>query len=67
MLKAHVIEITKSCIATFRKARKSLVERGKKQKTVEMFFFFEALAKTFLLTWKYCSWLTFYQMDFMKR
>ena len=41
MLKAHVIEITKSCIAAFMKARNSLVvdlERGKKQKIVKMFF-----------------------------
>ena len=41
MRKAHVIEITKSCIAAFMKARNSLVvdvERGKKQKIVKMFF-----------------------------
>ena len=29
--------------------------------------FFKALAKKFLLTSKSCLWLTFYQMDFMKR
>ena len=41
MLKAHVIEITKACIAAFMKARNSFVdvERGKKQKIVKMFFF----------------------------
>ena len=29
--------------------------------------FVKALAKNFLLTSKWCSWLTFYQIDFMKR
>ena len=69
MLKAHVTEITKACTAAFMKARNSLVydvERGKKQKIVKMLSF-KALTKNFVLTWKCCSWPTFYQMNFMKR
>ena len=67
MLKAHVIEITKACVAAFMKARNSLViwERKKTEDSENVFF--KALAKIFLLTWKCCSWPTFYQMDFMKR
>ena len=57
MLKAHVTEIIKACVAAFMKARNSLViwcRERKKQKIVKMFFF-KALAKNFLLTWKCCS------------
>ena len=69
MLKAHVIEITKAYIAVYMKARIPKlfdVEKGKKQKIV-IFFFFKALAKNFVLTWKCYSWPIFYQMAFMKR
>ena len=69
MLNAHVIEITKASTAAFMKARNSLIvwcKERKKQKIVKKYFV-EALGKTFLLTWEYCSWPTFYQMDFMKR
>ena len=65
-LKGHVIEITEACIVAFMKARNSLIVwciEGKKQKM----YFFKALAKKILLTWKSCSWPTFYQMDLTKR
>ena len=65
-LKGHVIEITEACIVAFMKARNSLIVwciEGKKQKM----YFFKALAKKVLLTWKSCSWPTFYQMDLTKR
>ena len=68
MLKAYVIEITKACVAASIKARNSLVvccrERKKTEDSVNVFF--KALTKNSLLTWKCCSWPTFYQMDFMK-
>ena len=41
-------------------------ERRKKTEDCEIVFF-KAITKYFLLTWKSCSWLTFDQMDFMKR
>ena len=30
-------------------------------------YIFKALAQNFLLTWKSCSWPTFYQMDFNEK
>ena len=68
--KRHVIEITKSCIFAFMKARNSFVVccRDKKKKTDNgENVFFKALAKIFLLISKSRLWPTFYQMDFMKR
>ena len=69
MLKAHVIEIKKACIAAFMKARNSLVVscREREKKKILKMYFFKALVKNFLLTWKSCSWPTFNQMDFIKR
>ena len=63
------MEITKACIVAFIKAKNSLVVwciDGRKQKIVEMYFL-KALAKNFFLTWKSCSWPTFYKMNFIKR
>ena len=57
MLKADVIVITKARIAASMKA--TTEDSGN--------VFFKAIVKNFLLTRKYCSWPTFYQMDFMKR
>ena len=51
------------------KARNSLVVscREREKKKILKMYFFKALVKNFLLTWKSCSWPTFHQMDFMKK
>ena len=52
------------------KARNSLafLKKREEKKTEDCeIVFFKAITKYFLLTWKSCSWLTFDQMDFMKR
>ena len=67
--KAHVIKITKACVVVFMKARNSLVVRCREKKKTKdgENLFFKTRAKHFVLTSKSCSWLTVYQMDFMKR
>ena len=51
------------------KARNSLVFSCREKKKTEAceIVFFKAITKYFLLTWKSCSWLSFDQMDFVKR
>ena len=63
-----MIEITKTCIVAFMKAKNYLVVwcRGEKKQDAENVVL-KILAKMFLLTSESCSWPTFYQMDFMKR
>ena len=57
----------KGMYSCFYESKKFLdVLRGKKQKILKMNFF-KALSKNFLLTWKSCSWATFYQMDFHEK
>ena len=66
--KAQVIEIINACIVAFMKARNSLVVSWREKKKNERCILWKLyFAKIFLLTWKSCSWPTFYQMDFMKR
>ena len=61
----------KAWIVAFMKTRNPLIVwciEGKKTEDSEnMAYFFKAYAKNFLLTLKSCSWLNFYQMDFMKK
>ena len=56
-----------SCFYESKKYLACLLKRKEKKTEDGENVFVKALAKTFLLMAKRCSWPTFYQMDFMKR
>ena len=56
-----------SCFYESKKFLSCLMYWEVKKQMIVKIYIFKALAKIFLLRWKRCSWLTFNQMDFMKR